>query len=105
MSDGKLGLSEKLLKSMEDIFKLKPQVERVLIYGSRAKGNYSKGSDIDITIVAPEMNFSEYLRLYSMLEDLEIPYRLDVTKYEMLEDNIKEHIKRVGQEIYNRERS
>ncbi|HOQ11311.1 MAG: Nucleotidyltransferase domain protein [Spirochaetes bacterium ADurb.Bin218] len=105
MSDGKFGLSEKLLKSMEDIFKLKPQVERVLIYGSRAKGNYSKGSDIDITIVAPEMNFSEYLRLYSMLEDLEIPYRLDVTKYEMLEDNIKEHIKRVGQEIYNRERS
>ncbi len=105
MSDGKFGLSEKLLKSMEDIFKLKPQVERVLLYGSRAKGNYSKGSDIDITIVAPEMNFSEYLRLYSMLEDLEIPYRLDVTKYEMLEDNIKEHIKRVGQEIYNRERS
>jgi predicted nucleotidyltransferase len=105
MSDGKFGLSEKLLKSMEDIFKLKPQVERVLIYGSRAKGNYSKGSDIDITIVAPEMNFSEYLRLYSMLEDLEIPYRLDVTKYEMLEDNIKEHIRRVGQEIYNRERS
>ncbi|HON15322.1 MAG TPA: nucleotidyltransferase domain-containing protein [Spirochaetota bacterium] len=105
MSDGKFGLSEKLLKSMEDIFKLKPQVERVLIYGSRAKGNYSKGSDIDITIVAPEMNFSEYLRLYSMLEDLEIPYMLDVTKYEMLEDNIKEHIKRVGQEIYNRERS
>jgi len=105
MSDGKFGLSEKLLKFMEDIFKLKPQVERVLIYGSRAKGNYSKGSDIDITIVAPEMNFSEYLRLYSMLEDLEIPYRLDVTKYEMLEDNIKEHIKRVGQEIYNRERS
>jgi hypothetical protein len=49
--------------------------------------------------------FSEYLWLYSMLEDLEIPYILDVTKYEMLEDNIKEHIKRVGQEIYNRERS
>jgi len=46
------------------------------------------------------LSFEEYLRLYSEIEELDIPYQIDLTKYDLLDDNIKAHIKRVGKEIY-----
>lgn len=102
MQNKNFGLKSSIIKSLKTIFESNPKIERVLIYGSRAKGNYYKGSDIDLVIIAPEMSFSEYLRLYSKLEELNIPYQIDVTKYDLLENKIQEHINRVGKEIYRR---
>lgn len=46
------------------------------------------------------MTFSEYLSLLSEIDELDIPQKIDLTKYELLEENIKAHIKRVGKKIY-----
>ncbi|NMB65065.1 MAG: nucleotidyltransferase domain-containing protein [Spirochaetes bacterium] len=94
------GIEDTIINSLREIFLQYPEIEKVLIYGSRAKGSYSKGSDIDIVIIAPQMDFSHYLKLYAQLDELEIPYTLDVTKYELIGENIKSHIQRVGVEIY-----
>lgn len=102
MKSEEFGISEKALKSICDLFSKYPDIEKAAIIGSRAKGNYQKGSDIDIVIWAPKLDFSKYLRLVAELEDLEIPYKIDLLKYELIgSDNIKEYIKRVGKEPFN----
>jgi len=94
------GIPDKYLEIFKEIFIKYPKIEKAILYGSRAKGNFTTGSDIDIALVAPKMSFSEYLSVLAELEDLDIPYKLDITKYELLDENIKEHIKRVGKIIY-----
>ena len=52
-----------------------PEIERVKIFGSRAMGNYKKGSDVDLAIAGSQITFKTVLRLRSMLnEDLPLPY-------------------------------
>ncbi len=100
MKSQAFGIENRFWDSLIKVFKKYDKICKVIIYGSRAKGNYQKGSDIDLVIVAPELSFEEYLRLYSEIEELDIPYQIDLTKYELLDDNIKAHINRVGKKIY-----
>lgn len=75
-----------------------PEVEEVIIYGSRAKGNYKKGSDIDLAIKGAKCSASLAWTLQSYInEDLPIPYMVDVIDYNSLDHReLKEHIDRVG---------
>jgi predicted nucleotidyltransferase len=45
------GLQEKTIQAIRNIFSRFPEVEKVLLYGSRAKGNFRNGSDIDLCMV------------------------------------------------------
>lgn len=56
--EDKCGLSFSAQDQLTHVFQKHPQIEKVILYGSRAKGNYRAGSDIDITIVAPKMDLS-----------------------------------------------
>ena len=100
---GSFGLSHEILQKFMEVFSKYSEIEKAILYGSRAKGNFSPGSDIDICIVAPKMPFSKYLLLIAELDELDIPEKVDLTKYELLDDNIKSHIRRVGKEIYKNE--
>ena len=52
----KFGLKEKTITDIQSVFATVPEIEKAIIYGSRAKGNFKNGSDIDI--LKPEW-FSE----------------------------------------------
>ncbi|WP_423186139.1 nucleotidyltransferase domain-containing protein [Alishewanella sp. d11] len=52
----KFGLSNSDLAKMNNVFARHPQIEQVVLYGSRAKGNYRTGSDIDLTILGIDTN-------------------------------------------------
>jgi predicted nucleotidyltransferase len=98
--ENEFGLNSKYLKMIIDVLSKYSKIEKALIYGSRAKGNYTEGSDIDIAIVAPELNFSEYLKIMDDIEQIDVPNKIDLTQYELLDESIQEHIKRIGKEIY-----
>ena len=63
-----------------------PTVERVLLYGSRARGDYHQGSDIDIAIDAPKMSDSEFSKLWNALDDLPHIFSLDVVHLQTLQN-------------------
>ncbi|EQB89321.1 putative nucleotidyltransferase [Clostridium punense] len=80
------------------------EIEKAVIFGSRAKGNYKAGSDIDIAIMGDKVNFDVMSKLHSLLEDRgPLPYLFDIIDYTHLNhDELKAHIDRVGKVIYEK---
>jgi len=82
------------------------QIKTATLYGSRAKGNYKTGSDIDLTLTTTgEQQHSFLNRVAIALEDLDLPYSFDISLLQFI-DNPKliDHINRVGIEFYNAEK-
>jgi len=71
-------------------------IKKTILFGSRAKGNYKKGSDVDLAIVGDERKASYYLN-----EETNLPYFFDVINLSKITNkNLIDHIKRVGKEFY-----
>ena len=99
------GITDPSWKLLQETFRSYPQVEEVILFGSRAKGNYSNGSDIDLAIKGEECSKSLALNLQTyMNEVLPIPYMVDVVDYESLDHReLRDHIDRVGKLFYRRD--
>ena len=99
----KFGLPERTVNELLEYFKSKPEVKKVMIYGSRAKGNFKNGSDIDFAVWTDGKSAYE-LRIEAELDDLETPYMFDVTDYKNLtHEGMKNSIDRDGVLFYKKE--
>ena len=88
------GISEKSYKLIEESLAKYPEIEKVVIFGSRALGNEKSGSDIDIAIFGKKLT-DEILSSIRVLlnEKLNIPYFVDVVDYNSIKNQqLKEHI-------------
>ena len=95
------GLPERTINELLEYFKMKPEIQKVVIYGSRAKGTYKNGSDIDLAIWSDKENSSE---ITAELEELPTPYMFDVIDYKMLShENLKKSIDKDGIVFYKRD--
>lgn len=100
-NEAEFGLKGRALSLITDIFKSHPDVEEAVLYGSRAKGTYKPGSDIDIVLKGKNLNLKELNRIILKLEELELPYTFDVSIYHRIQDpELVNHIKRVGKTLY-----
>jgi len=96
------GLYEKSYNNILNYFKTQPKIEMVKVYGSRAKGNWEKGSDIDFAVYG-DLTDSDLSHIAYELYELPSPYKFDVTHYETLtHEGLKEHIDRVGVIFYDK---
>ena len=96
-----LGLSRRIVDSLLETFSRYPKVERVIIYGSRARGDYRPGSDIDLAVIAPKMRFDEFSRLWNEIDELPIAFNIDLLHLDTLENQaLKEAIDDSGKAIY-----
>lgn len=97
------GLSAETIKSIVEIFSSYVQIEAALIYGSRAKGNFKPGSDIDIALKGPELNLNLLNKISLDLDDLLLPYTFDISLYHQIDNpDLIEHIERVKKCIYKK---
>jgi len=100
------GLTTTTIDKLNNVFRLHNSIELVLIYGSRAKGNYRLGSDIDLTIKGTILPFSELMQVEDQIDDLYLPYTIDLSQYEQLKNtDLIEHINRVGTVFYKKQGS
>ncbi len=98
------GLKEKHINSINGVFKKHTEIEEAILYGSRAKGNYRNGSDIDLTLKGEALTLSQLFKIEIQLDDLLLPYKIDLSIYHKIENpNLIEHIKRVGIVFYEEE--
>ena len=98
------GLKESDLEYIIDSIKEFKEIDKAIIFGSRAKGNYKPGSDIDLAICEEKVTFDTISNLHSMLEDEgPLPYYIDVVDYTNLNHKeLNEHINRVEKVIYKK---
>lgn len=81
------------------------QIRTVTLYGSRAKGNYKPGSDIDLALTTEgELPKSFLNQVAIALDDLDLPYSFDISLLQYINNpNLVDHIQRVGIEFFNSE--
>ena len=97
------GLKQQYIDAINGCFARYASIEQVVLYGSRAKGSYKASSDIDLTIVDNGLTFSELLKLENELDDLLLPYKIDLSiKRQISNPDLLEHINRVGIPFYSK---
>ena len=100
----KYGLSKATVEKICGVFARYPQVEKAVLYGSRAKGNYKAGSDIDLTLGGEQLTSRLCATIASELDDLLLPYTIDLSVFHELNNaKLSEHIERVGVVFYQRD--
>ena len=99
----KYGLNDSTIEKIQHVFETFSEIDKVVLYGSRAKGNYRDGSDIDLTLFGAELNQQSCSTIAEALDDLLLPYTIDLSVFDQLKHPALEaHIERVGKIFYQR---
>ena len=99
----KYGLTDEQWNKIKSVMAANPRISRVVLYGSRAKGNYKPFSDVDITLVGDELTHEDLNRIILAIDDLLLPYQFDISIFHQLKnDTLIDHINRRGIVIYEK---
>ena len=97
------GLKDIELAKLNEVFAANERIERVILYGSRAKGNYKPFSDVDITLEGAELTHNDLSRFSLAIDDLLLPYQFDISIFHTLKNEaLIDHIRRMGITIYEK---
>jgi predicted nucleotidyltransferase len=94
------GIEHDIWEKIISVLKAESKITSIILFGSRAKGNFQNGSDIDIALKGHELKFDDIQNLRITLDELNLPWEIDVQNYDTINDpDVKEHIDRVGIKI------
>ena len=97
------GLTDGTVAQIHEVLAHFPEVEKAVLYGSRAKGNYKPGSDVDLTLVGAEVTSKILGQIRGELEDGLLPYTFDVSILSQItQADLLDHIRRVGVVFYEK---
>lgn len=97
------GLKPAVIAQMNEVFERFPEVGQVILYGSRAKGTFKPGSDIDLCLVGEGLSLATLLKIDTALDDLLLPYKIDLSIRDHIDNaELQAHINRVGAAFYRR---
>jgi len=100
----RFGLKENTINRINTVFSKYPDIEQVVLYGSRAKGNYQSGSDIDLTLIGDALSHVQLTRIETEIDDLLLPYSVDLSLFKHIDNvNLIDHIQRIGIVFYQRD--
>lgn len=99
----RFGLKESVIVKIQAVFECFPAIMRTVIYGSRAKGNFKPGSDIDLTLHGDHLTSDMLSKVSMELDELNLPYTFDLSIFNKIEnDKLRDHIHRVGKMFYEK---
>jgi len=98
----KFGLEELLLDKIVSIIGRNEKIKRIVIFGSRARGDFKPASDIDIALYASGSLTSEELNsIRSQIDEIDCIYKFDIVDVNRLEKKaMVENIKNEGITIF-----
>lgn len=95
------GLPASTIAQLQGVFAQVPRVQQAVLYGSRARGDYRNGSDIDISLQGSDLTEQDRLRILAYIDDLFLPYMVDINIFHNLQNTaLKDSIQRDGQILY-----
>ena len=103
MNNVNTGIDASDVKEILEIIRKNKKIGEVILFGSRAKGNFAPGSDIDLALKGQEITLNDILDLYADLDTLDLPFRFDLVIYNRIkEKSLLDHIERVGINLFRR---
>lgn len=97
------GLKGNVINQIRQVLSRYEELEQALLYGSRAKGNFKPGSDIDLTLTGDGLNQRILNKIEDELDDLMLPYTFDLSILKQVTNpDFIDHVKRVGIVFYER---
>lgn len=97
------GLNDKTIGLIRSVLSVFPEIDQAILYGSRAKGSFKNGSDIDLTLIGNNLNQSILFQLIDKIDDLMLPYSFDISIFEQVSNpEFRAHVNRVGKSIYEK---
>ncbi len=101
----RFGLKDEIVEKINIVFRNYPNVEQVILYGSRAMGRHRYNSDIDLALLGLSLDLETLFRIETDLDDLLLPYKIDLSVYDHINNpDLIDHIKRVGKVFYQQEK-
>ena len=98
------GLAPDIIADFNRVFMHYPEINRVLIFGSRAKGMNKDSSDIDMAVIAPTMDHETFNHLWRAIDDLPLIFKVDLVHWDKLtNERFKYKIQMEGRLFYSRE--
>lgn len=96
------GLTDQDIKTITAVLGRYPAVETASIFGSRAKGTFRRGSDVDIALKGPNLTYRTVAEISDFLnEETIMPYHFDILSYHVIDNpDLIDHIDRVGIVFY-----
>ena len=79
-----------------------PEVERVYLFGSRARGDHRPRADLDVAISCPTATERQWLKIWDLIEDTETLLAIDLVRLEDVSADLKTRILAEGRVIYER---
>ena len=92
------GIEEKRYKNLISYFKNNKYIQKVVLFGSRAKGNYKYNSDIDLGILCDKKYKGT---IAEKLDEVVGIYSVDIVFLDSMNEEIKTQIEKYGIEICN----
>ncbi|MEY3287975.1 MAG: hypothetical protein RLZZ419_217 [Pseudomonadota bacterium] len=103
-TNDRFGLKPHTISAISNVFARYPEIGQAVLYGSRAKGTYRPGSDIDLTLIGEALTYTQLNRIETEIDDLLLPYTVDLSLYTQIDNaDLLDHIQRVGQVFYQRD--
>jgi|LSQX01.2.fsa_nt_gb predicted nucleotidyltransferase len=103
LNSQQFGLKSEVFTQIRRIFSQFKEIDTVILYGSRAKGTYHNGSDIDLNLKGYALTDRVIGKLEEELDNLLLPYTFDVSSWDQIDNpDLRAHIERVGVVIYER---
>jgi predicted nucleotidyltransferase len=100
------GLSDKSHHILMSIIDKYNEIKEVRIYGSRAKGNFTNRSDVDLVICNSTITRKQIARIINEINESDFPYLVDLQAFEDIKnEDLLFHIKRVGKILYTKNQS
>lgn len=92
----KFGLKDRYYEELKALYFLFPNIDEIIIFGSRARGDYRENSDIDIALKG-NLTKIDIALIRDHLDESRIPYTTDVVEYEKIIDiKFREEIDKEG---------
>jgi predicted nucleotidyltransferase len=97
------GLLPKTREAIRGVLSHHPEIEKAVLFGSRAKGTHKPGSDVDLALFGDRLSQKTLHRLYQELDDLPVPHEFSLVIFnEITDPAVAQHIQRVGQPFYEK---
>jgi predicted nucleotidyltransferase len=96
------GLPPEASTRLLEVLAAHPAVEEAWLYGSRAMGRHRPGSDVDLTLGGDRLSHADLLALMGAIDDLLLPWQVDLSLHRELNDDLRAHVQRVGRLVLRR---